>query len=237
MKKIFLLSIIMVLSWSVAAFSQPAIFNAGDGSLTLQCVRVKQNGQIGNTCYNVHLVLNGNSFVMDTISTPFTQAVEDTDQIFDVGTLTVEIPYVSVGSGTYSAILTLNATDNRFDVTSIGPSTIGIPNNTGPSTGSCNLSGLGALGTKVCIVYHNADASAAEAACTQMGGVWDSTGSCPGGSLAECSNQSGNGYSYDSYFYDAGIVAMYDQLKNIPGAPTVYDVLEGSCNNGGTFIH
>ncbi len=237
MKKLLLLSIIMVLSWSAAAFSQPAIFDTGDNSLTLQCLRVKQNGQISDTCYNIRLVLDGKSFALDTISDPFTQPFENTDQVFDAGTFTVEIPYVLLGSVAYSAKLTFKAADNHFDVSSIGSSTIGNSQTAGSSTGSCNYDGFAALGAKVCIVYHNADASAAEAACTGLGGVWNPNGSCPGGSLGECSNQSENGYSYDSYFYDAGIVAMYDQLKNTPGAPTVDEVLEGSCDNGGTFIH
>jgi len=238
MKKLILLAIIMVFSWSVAAFSQPAIFDTGDNSLTLQCLRVKQNNQISDTCYKVRLVLNGNAFELETISDPFTQAFENTDQVYDVGTKTVEIPYFSYGSDAYSALLTFNAQDNHFYVSSVGSSSVGNSNSNGsPSTGSCNLAGLGALGVKVCIVYHNADASAAEAACTQMGGVWDPNGSCPGGSLGECSNQPGNGYSYDSYYYDAGIVAMYDMMKNTPGAPTLDDVLKDSCvTGGGNFI-
>ncbi len=240
MKKLFLLSIVMMFSWSVAAFSQPAIFNAGDGSLTLPCVHVKQNGQIGNTCYNVHLVLRGNSFVMDTISDSFTQAVEDTDQIFDIGTSALEIPYVSVGSDAYTATLTFNPSDNHFGVTSIGPSTIGIPNNTGPSTGSCDVSALTAALTKMggCIVYHNADAGAAEAACAQFGGVWDPNGSCPDNYLGACSMPPENGYTYDYYYYDAGIVALSNMTSGIPGAPTVEQMVHDACvNNGGTIIH
>ncbi len=239
MKKVFLLSLILVLCWSAAAFSKPAIFDTADNSLTMQCLRVKQNGQISEVCYEVRLVLEGNSFAVVSISGQHTQAFENTDQVLDVGTWEIDVPYIPLGSDAYAAVLTFNQADSHLYVSSFGSSTIEISHNAGPSTGSCNIEALtGSLtGVGGCIVFHDADAGAAEAACLRFGGVWDPNGSCPDNYLAACSMPEQNGYRYDEYFYDAGIVAMSAQLKNIPGAPTIDEVMRESClSSGGTPI-
>jgi len=240
MKKLLLLSLIMVFSWSAVAFSQPAIFDTGDNSLTLQCLRVKQNGQISDTCYNVRLVLDGNSFAVAEISGPYAQAFENTDQVLDVGTWAVDVPYLPFGSDAYAAVLTFNLTDSHLYVSSFGLSTIEISHDTGSSTGSCNLGTI--LNVGACIVFHDADASAAEAACVRFGGVWDPNGSCPANDLVACAMPPENGYTYtytyDYYYYDAGIVAMADLLKGTPGAPTLDEMLADMCtSDGGHLIH
>lgn len=238
MKKVLLLSLVMIFCWSTIAFSKPAVFDASDNSLTLQCLRVKQNGQISEVCYEVRLVLDGNSFAVAGIAGPSSQVFENTDQVLDVGTWAVDIPYLPFGSDAYAATLTFNLTDNHLYVSSFGPSTIEISHNTGSSTGSCNLGTIVNVGA--CIVFHDADASAAEAACVRFGGVWDPNGSCPANDLAACAMppEAGCDYTYDYYYYDAGIVAMADLLKSTPGAPTLDEMLSDMCtSNGGHLIH
>lgn len=215
MKKVILLHFVIAMLCCAPVLASQSAFNVLDNSLILNCLRLKQDGQIGNECYDVRLTLNNAGlFEIQSISSPVASNYENSDPIFNVNTSQVDVPNVLVGLDVYSVNLSYNAGNSSL---SLNSATYLRTESSGTETiGSCDLD-LSALGFGACISYaENADANRAEQACTSLGGIWRANSACPSNYLSSCSKtDSINNISYVENFYDRGIVETYNNMVSI----------------------
>jgi len=224
-------------SLATQSMASQSIFSTQDNTLTLKCLRLKQNGQIGDDCYDVSLqLINDSYFDLLSLSAPSSATYESSDPIFDVDTLQVDIPNVLVGSKAYSVNLIYDPANQLLSINSVNALQTETPVAT--TSGICDLQNSPLfnemLKTGACLAYGaNIDASRAENACESFGGIWRPNSACPTGYLDACAlTDTINNISYVQYTYDKGIVDMYKLLGS--GGPTrLADMLIDSCDSQG----
>lgn len=219
MKKALFLAFVFTIFYCGPTLASQSIFDPLDNSLSLECLRIKENGQIGNVCYALELSLNNDGyFVIGSISAPTTANYDSSDPVFDAETSQVDIPSVSVGLDIYSASLSYDGSTRLLSINSV--TFVRTESSNTETRGVCNLQNnplFNELGYGVCIAYDASESStSAQQACTAFGGTWSANSNCPNNSMLSCAKTDTiNDISSTEYFYDSGIVEFYNQQVSI----------------------
>lgn len=246
MKKALLLGFSLFLLMCGPALARQSIFNPLDNSLTIECLRTKQNDQIGSECFKLELsFVPESSFSVQSVAPPSSSAYESSDGTFDLATSNVELPEVLVGLDVFSVGLSYDSASGLLSLTSA--SHVRTENQNADTAGACNFGGdsiFALTGATVCLAYEeNVNASSAAQACTSLGGTWSANSACPANHLTSCFNENPtDNETHIIYYYDAGIVDMYNTSVSIfemmggpayPGPTPVQQLNEGCETLGG----
>lgn len=254
MKKVIFLSFVLLVLGCNQSFARQSVFNGLDNTVLLECLRLKQSGQIGNECYGVGMQLEADGYLYVTsVSPPTSLSYEDSDSILELETSEVIIPQINVGLEVYSVSLAYDAANSRLSINSLTP--LQTQNSGTETTGTCTFEGqsswytaaLTETGFSVCIAYDaNISVSSASQACTSLGGLWNANSACPANYLNSCANTDTiNNISFTNYYYDAGAVERYNadvSLFELMGYPASFidsvpspaeQLFEACVNDGG----
>lgn len=245
MKKTLLLGFSLFLLLCGPAMARQSVFNPLDSSLTIECLRTKQNDQIGGECFKLELSLVPETFFrIQSVSAPSSSDYESSDGTFDLSTSNVELPEVLVGLDVFSVSLSYNAVSGLLSLTTADH--VRTESQNPATTGACNFEGetlFSLTGTGACIAYEaDVNASSAEQACTLFGGTWNANATCPANHLTSCFDEDPtNGLAHIVYYYDDGIVDLYNTSVSIfemmgqtyPGPTPIQQLNEGCEVNGG----
>jgi len=238
MKKTLFLGFVLAIFCCGPTLASQSIFHPLDNSLSLECLRLKENGQIGNMCFALELGLNNDGyFVVNSISAPTPSNYDSSDPVFDAETLQIDIPSLSVGLDIYSASLSYDGSTGLISLNSA--TFLRTESSKTVTSGVCDLP-LNALGWSVCIAYGaGANPNDAQQACTGFGGTWRANATCPNNYMMACAKTDTiNNINSTSYYYDRGIVAFYNQLVSTGfyHGPTPEDMLFDACDSDGGVV-
>lgn len=244
MKKISLLNLVVLVLLSTQVLASQSVFNPLDNTLTLDCLRIQQGEQIGTGCYPVKLKLEDSGFLsIVSISGPGSSSEDSQDPIFIADTAQVNLPRIMIGRDVYSASLAYNAESRLLSINSV--TYLRTENPSVTETGVCDLNSspiFNALGAGACFSYGTGtDAARAEQACTSFGGTWSANSTCPENFIGACAKTDTiNDISFMEYYYDLGIVEMYNTASRISeqmgipyAGPTPEAMLLDYCDSDG----